>query len=110
MVKAEAGVLETDDPARAEEKVRATIEGLVSDPAAAQWLGRNLRPLVGLEAAGEAGADRRGEAFAAWRGFFEALAGAVVRSYSSSRTSTSPTTACSTSSTISSTGRPASRC
>ncbi|MGI9112807.1 MAG: hypothetical protein ACR2GT_11555, partial [Gaiellaceae bacterium] len=74
MVKAQAGVLETDDGARTEEKLRETIATVVSDPADAQWLERHLRPLVGLETTGEAGADRRGEAFAAWRRFFEALA------------------------------------
>ena len=39
-----------------------------------QWLERHLRPLVGLEGGDELGADRRGEAFAAWRRFLEALA------------------------------------
>ncbi len=34
----------------------------------------NLRPLVGLTGEGEAGGDRRADAFAAWRRFFEALA------------------------------------
>src|SRR5207248_7319642 len=34
----------------------------------------HLRPLVGLEAGTGLGGDRRGEAFAAWRRFFEALA------------------------------------
>ena len=74
MVKAQAGILETDDAARTEEKLRETVAALVSDSADAQWLERHLRPLVGLETGGEAGADRRGEAFAAWRRFFEALA------------------------------------
>ena len=74
MVKAQAGILETDDAARAGEKLRETVAALVSDPGDLSWLERNLRPLVGLEAGGEAGGDRRGEAFAAWRRFFEALA------------------------------------
>jgi tetratricopeptide (TPR) repeat protein len=74
MVKAQAGVLETDDDVRAEEKLYETVVALGFDPADVQWLERHLRPLVGLEAGGEAGADRRSEAFAAWRRFFEALA------------------------------------
>ena len=58
---------------------------------------RTLRPLVGL-----AGAERaeRGEAFAAWRRLLEARPSSG-RSCSSSRTSTGPTTGCSTSSTTS---------
>ena len=74
MVKAQAGILETDDAGHTDEKLRETVAALVSDSADAQWLERHLRPLVGLETGGEAGADRRGEAFVAWRRFFEALA------------------------------------
>jgi class 3 adenylate cyclase/tetratricopeptide (TPR) repeat protein len=74
MVKAQAGVLETDDAARTEEKLRETVAALSSDPADVQWLERHLRPLLGLETGGEVETDRRGEAFAAWRRFFEALA------------------------------------
>jgi len=73
VVKAQAGILETDDGARTEEKLREAIAALVSDAADAQWLERHLRPLVGLEG-GDVGSDRRGEAFAAWRRFLEALA------------------------------------
>ncbi len=74
MVKAQASVLETDDSQQAEEKLAAMVAPLVSDPADAEWLARHLRPLAGLEAASELGADRRDEAFAAWRRFFESLA------------------------------------
>jgi predicted ATPase/class 3 adenylate cyclase len=74
MVKAQAGVLETDDAGRTEAKLRETIRAFVSDPADAQWLESHLRPLVGLEAAAEAGSGGRDEAFAAWRRFLEALA------------------------------------
>ena len=74
MVKAHAGVLETDDAARAEAKLHALVAELASDPADVQWLDRNLRPLLGLGSGGETVVDRRGEAFAAWRRFFEALA------------------------------------
>jgi len=74
MVKAQAGVLETDGVERTEAKLRETVAALVSDQADADWLKSHLRPLVGLEAAGELGSGRRDEAFAAWRGFLEALA------------------------------------
>ena len=74
MVKAQAGVLETDDADRTEAKLRETVAALVSDPADAHWLASHLRPLVGLEGSAEAGSGRRDEAFAAWRRFLEALA------------------------------------
>ena len=47
MVKAQAGVLETDDAGRTEEKLREAVAALVSERADAQWLERHLRPLVG---------------------------------------------------------------
>ena len=39
-----------------------------------RWVESHLRPLVGLETETGLGGDRRGEAFAAWRRFLEALA------------------------------------
>jgi class 3 adenylate cyclase/tetratricopeptide (TPR) repeat protein len=73
MVKAQADVLETDGPEAAEQKLAETVAALAEDPADARWLERHLRPLVGLES-DVLGSDRRDEAFAAWRRFFEALA------------------------------------
>jgi class 3 adenylate cyclase/tetratricopeptide (TPR) repeat protein len=71
IVKAQAGILETDAPEQAEAKLRDTVRAAAGeeDPA---WLERHLAPLVGLEGEGEG--DSRIEAFAAWRAFFEALA------------------------------------
>jgi predicted ATPase/class 3 adenylate cyclase len=76
MVKAQAGVLETDTEAEAAEKLGAAVGRLVADEAEARWVTSHVRPLAGLAGDGEGGgaADRRGEAFAAWRRFFEALA------------------------------------
>jgi len=65
-VKAQAGILEEDDNAEAERKLRAAVD----DP----WIESHLRPLVGLSGGAEGGADRRDEAFTAWRRFFEGLA------------------------------------
>jgi class 3 adenylate cyclase/tetratricopeptide (TPR) repeat protein len=69
MVKAEAGVLESDTAEEAEQKLRAAVED--------EWVRAHLRPLIGLGS--EVAGDRR-EAFAAWRRFFETLAdeGALV--------------------------------
>jgi class 3 adenylate cyclase/tetratricopeptide (TPR) repeat protein len=74
MVKAQAGILETDPAELAENKLRDTAADLIPDTTAARWVENHLRPLVGLSADGDAGGDRRDEAFAAWRRFFEALA------------------------------------
>jgi class 3 adenylate cyclase/tetratricopeptide (TPR) repeat protein len=72
MVKAQAGILETDTAEEAEEKLRETTSMLLGDEA--DWIGERLRPLVGLETEASAGADARGQGFAAWRRFVEALA------------------------------------
>lgn len=78
MVKAQAGVLETDIEAEAAEKLGAAVGRLLADEGEARWVTSHLRPLAGLAGAddgdGGGSADRRGEAFAAWRRFFEALA------------------------------------
>ena len=73
MVKAQAGILETDPPAEAAAKLQRSVGDLLDD-ADADWVARHLGPLVGVEAEQELGGDRRTEAFAAWRRFFEALA------------------------------------
>jgi AAA ATPase-like protein len=73
MVKAQAGILETDTREQADEKLRRIV-GTLAEAEDADWLERHLRPLVGLEGTSDLGSDRRDEAFAAWRRFFEALA------------------------------------
>ena len=73
MAKAQAGILETDSAQVAETKLAEAVATLVADEAEAEWVLGHMRPLVGLSSA--AGADdRRSEAFAAWRRFFEGLA------------------------------------
>ena len=71
IVKAHAGILESDDAATAEQKLDAMVETLAEDEREGDWLARHTRPLVGLE-----GTDRaeREEAFAAWRRLLEAAA------------------------------------
>ncbi|MDQ3382044.1 MAG: AAA family ATPase [Actinomycetota bacterium] len=73
MVKAQAGILETDSAEETARKLREALASLLPDASEVAWLEPHLRPLVGL-VVDEASADRRGEAFAAWRRFFEALA------------------------------------
>ncbi len=69
MVKAEAGILDSDAAAEAERKLHDAVAILLPDEDAA-WVESRLRPLVGLDARGGA----RDENFAAWRRFVEALA------------------------------------
>jgi class 3 adenylate cyclase len=69
MVKAQAGILETDGDEDVEAKLVRTVEQLLDEDA--EWVLAHLRPLVGH--AGEA-AGLQEEAFVAWRRFFEALA------------------------------------
>jgi class 3 adenylate cyclase/tetratricopeptide (TPR) repeat protein len=74
IVKAQAGIAETDSEEDAGAKLRATIESVLSDPAEADWVESHLRPLVGLSTAAGGGEDTRTEAYSAWRRFLEALA------------------------------------
>jgi class 3 adenylate cyclase len=71
IVKAHAGILESDDAATAEERLAAMVDTLSEDEQERDWLARHTRPLLGLE-----GAERteREEAFAAWRRLLEAAA------------------------------------
>src|SRR5207249_3963586 len=72
MVKAEAGILESDAARVAESKLQQTIARVCGDQDV-EWVRSMLRPLVGI-ADDASGGDRRGEAFAAWRRFVEGLA------------------------------------
>jgi len=74
IVKAQAGILEADQPDSAAEKLRGAVEDVLRDPSDARWIEARLRPLAGLGDETELAGDRRGEAFAAWRRFIEALA------------------------------------
>jgi tetratricopeptide (TPR) repeat protein len=73
IVKAQAGVLETDPTDEAAAKLAAAVRDVVGDESEAAWVERHLRPLAGLGGV-ELRGDRRDEAFAAWRRFFEGVA------------------------------------
>src|SRR5437870_755973 len=70
IVKAEAGILESDSAEVATAKLEATVAG---EEAERRWLLERLAPLVGVEAASSA---ERQELFTAWRRFLEGLAAA----------------------------------
>jgi class 3 adenylate cyclase/tetratricopeptide (TPR) repeat protein len=73
IVKAQAGILESDSPDDAHEKLERTAEALL-DERDAGWVTGHLGSLLGSAGEAEVGEDRRDEAFAAWRRFLEALA------------------------------------
>jgi len=74
IVKAQAGILETDSSEDVLRKLREEVVRLVPDDRSALWVEAQLRPLVGADTPADRGGDRRDEAFAGWRGFFEAMA------------------------------------
>ena len=69
MVKAQAGILETDSDDEVGAKLRDAVEQLLEEDV--DWVVSHLRPLVG-QTADSAGSQE--EAFTAWRRFFEVLA------------------------------------
>ena len=75
VVKAQAGILETDPPDPATAKLQAAVADLVPDPSEGEWLRARLAPLLGI-AGPDAVKAERAELFAAWRRFVEALAAA----------------------------------
>ncbi|MEX2211578.1 MAG: AAA family ATPase [Gaiellaceae bacterium] len=70
IVKAHAGILESDDPVTTREKLARALEPLVPSAQEQAWMAGELARLVG---AGEPGGERE-ESFAAWRAFLEAAA------------------------------------
>ncbi|MGQ0668300.1 MAG: AAA family ATPase [Actinomycetota bacterium] len=74
MAKAHAGVLDSDSPEDAARKLKEAVHETISDANDAGWVAGHFLPLVGAVGDAELGADRRSEAFAAWRRFFEVLA------------------------------------
>src|SRR6266496_5756617 len=75
MVRAQAGILDSDISGQAGAKLAEMTADVVPGASDADWVRRHLGALVGLGGGGgSVGGDRRGEAFAAWRHFFEALA------------------------------------
>ncbi len=73
MAKSQAGILDSDSAGEAEAKLTAAVAALVPDTAQAAWVTGHLKPLVGLGSEAGVGGESRGEAFAAWRRFFESL-------------------------------------
>jgi class 3 adenylate cyclase/tetratricopeptide (TPR) repeat protein len=71
IVKAQAGILESDSGEQAEGKLRRAVVQVLPDAAEARWIEDQLRPLAGLTS--DLAPNRPGESFAAWRRFLEVL-------------------------------------
>jgi class 3 adenylate cyclase/tetratricopeptide (TPR) repeat protein len=74
MVKAQAGILESDSEERAGDKLRRAVSEVVLPEDNPSWVEEQLRPLAGLARRSDTQVDRRAEAFVAWRCFVESLA------------------------------------
>ena len=72
IVKAEAGILESDDPATGRTKLAEAVVRSFPDADEATWLEARLAPLVGVESDGATAS--RDESFTAWRRFLEEMA------------------------------------
>ncbi len=72
IVKAQAGILETDTEADADRKLRHAVVTLIEDPAQEEWIVSRLSLLAG--GTGEDQQIEQGELFSAWSRFFEAMA------------------------------------
>jgi class 3 adenylate cyclase/tetratricopeptide (TPR) repeat protein len=71
IVKAEAGILETDTPATSVGKLTASLEPLLADSDERAWVAGRLAPLVG---SGQEATTEKVERFAAWNRYLAALA------------------------------------
>ena len=74
MVKAHAGILETDSAQTVQEKLAGVVAEALEAASDRGWVEGHLRPLLGFADEEHVGGDRQAEAFAAWRRFLEALA------------------------------------
>jgi class 3 adenylate cyclase/tetratricopeptide (TPR) repeat protein len=72
MVRSRVGLLELDDAATTRAKLAKALETYVVDEAERRWMGPRLEQLLGMS---DADAGGRDDLFAAWRSFFERVAG-----------------------------------
>jgi len=73
IIKAQAGILESDGPREGAAKLHASVGAVADDASEREWLKARLAPLVGLATGAEASASR-GESFVAWRRFLHLVA------------------------------------
>ncbi|MDQ3661894.1 MAG: AAA family ATPase [Actinomycetota bacterium] len=73
VIKAQAGILESDSRRQALQKLQAAVRVFVKHETEHEWFVARLAPLVGAQLQ-EGGTAERNEAFTAWRRFLEAVA------------------------------------
>jgi class 3 adenylate cyclase/tetratricopeptide (TPR) repeat protein len=74
IVKAQAGILESDNREQAGAKLRASVADLIADEDEREWFEERLGRLVGARTQGERATADPGESFAAWTRYLEAIA------------------------------------
>jgi class 3 adenylate cyclase/tetratricopeptide (TPR) repeat protein len=72
IVKAQAGIMESDSAAEGAQKLESAVHGVARDPGEADWIVGRMRSLVGLGEADDS--VPQSESFSAWRSFLESLA------------------------------------
>ena len=72
IVKAHAGILESDSPKEASDKLAAAVGAVLQDGSQRDWVTSRLAPLVGAKT--DAAGAAKEESFTAWRRFLEAVA------------------------------------
>jgi class 3 adenylate cyclase/tetratricopeptide (TPR) repeat protein len=73
IVKAHAGILESDSSDQAGHKLREAVAAVVPEGSEQHWFLSRLGPLIGVEVSG-GGSPQKEESFTAWRRFLEAIA------------------------------------
>jgi class 3 adenylate cyclase/tetratricopeptide (TPR) repeat protein len=73
MVRARAGITESEEPASVRTKLAESVATFVTDETERRWIEPRLAQLLGLEGSAGEGRDRE-SLFAAWRTFFERIA------------------------------------
>lgn len=73
IIKAHAGILESDTIEQTTDKLMSAITSVVTETSEHQWFLSRLGPLVGVEVSGR-NSPQKEESFTAWRRFLEAIA------------------------------------
>jgi class 3 adenylate cyclase/tetratricopeptide (TPR) repeat protein len=73
IIKAHCGILESDSPDEAYDKLTVAVAATVDDSSEREWFTSRMGPLVGLSAFETAEPVDRAESFTAWRRFLEAI-------------------------------------
>jgi len=73
IVKAQAGILESDSPGTSSDKLQVAVDAVVEEVDEGAWFISRLSPLVGVQRQSGGGVEKE-ESFTAWRRFLEEIA------------------------------------